>query len=68
MVEEGVCILLLRSFDYIVYDSDLFSDLELLGVVVAICSERFRFLVIYRPPGHSSVDKLCKALVLCVLL
>ena len=58
-----VCILLLRSFDYIVYDSDLFSDLELLCVDVVICSEQFRFLVIYRPPGHSSVDKLCKALV-----
>ena len=62
MVEEGVCILLLRSFDYVVYYSDLFSDLELLCGDVVICSERF-FLVIYRPPGHSSVDKLCKALV-----
>ena len=53
----------MRSFDYIVYDSELFSDLELLCVDVVICSERFRFLVIYRPLGHSFVDKLCKALV-----
>ena len=37
IVEAGVCILLLRSLDYIVYDSDLFSDLELLCVDIVIC-------------------------------
>ena len=65
-----VCILLLRSFDYIVYDSDLFSDLESLCVDVVICSERSRFLVIYRAPGHSSVALVsvfdCKHLIFVV--